>query len=359
MSTRVRLSDIARASEVSASTVSLVLRNKPGIPEETRRRVLAAAEALGYRRSGPPGPSPAAPDLQSIGLLVKSDAGVAPNANPFYSQVLAGIEDACRTRHVNLLYATLPVDEANRATGAPRFLATGPSVDGLLVVGALVDAGLHDLLGGGQVPLVLVDAYTAPPVYEGVYDAVLSDNFQGAAAAVTCLLEHGHVHIGMVGGGDDAYPSLKARRHGYRHALRAAGVPVEYTADCMLEAAEGTARQFLLAHPQITAIFACNDHAALSVSRVAQSLGRRIPDDLSLIGFDDIDLAAHVQPPLTTMHVDKVAMGRLAVQLLEARLAAPSGDQVTALLRPRLVVRSTVAPLGTAELHQVDEAKNA
>jgi LacI family transcriptional regulator len=353
MPTKIRLTDIARASEVSTSTVSLVLRNKPGIPEETRRRVLAAAEALGYRRSGPPGPSPAAPDLQSIGLLVKSDAGVAPSANPFYSQVLAGIEDACRTRHVNLLYATLPVDEANRAIGAPRFLAAGPTVDGLLVVGALVDAGLHDLLGGGQIPIVLVDAYTTPPVPDGAYDAVLTDNFQGAAAAVSCLLEHGHVHVGMVGGGDDAYPSLKARRQGYRHVLRASGISVEYAADCTLEEAEKAARELLLANPQISAIFACNDHAALSVSRAAQELGRRIPADLTLIGFDDIDLAAHVHPPLTTMHVDKVAMGRLAVQLLEARLAAPAGDQVTALLRPRLVVRGTVAaPAPAGASHQ-------
>jgi LacI family transcriptional regulator len=90
-------------------------------------------------------------------------------------------------------------------------------------------------------------------------------------------------------------------------------------------------------------LFACNDHAALRALRAAQSLGLRVPQDLSIVGFDDIDLAAHVHPALTTMHVDKIAMGRLAVQVLENRISFPSGDQVTSLLRPHLVERGSVA----------------
>jgi LacI family transcriptional regulator len=343
MPSKVRLTDIAHASEVSTSTVSLVLRNKPGIPDATRRRVLAAAESLGYQRllTPPEVDMAGGRPLQNLGLLVKADAGQAPGANPFYAHVLAGIEDACRTRHINLLYATLPVDAANRPTAAPRLLSAD-TVDGLLVVGALVDAPLYRLLGGGRLPLVLVDAYPTAELLV-THDAVLTDNFRGAAAAVDYLLACGHRCLGMIGGGDDAYPSLRDRRQGYRQALRMAGIAVDYLADCTPDDAEDATRSLLQANPQVTALFACNDHAALRAARAVQSLGLRVPQDISLVGFDDIELAAHVEPALTTMHVDKVALGRLAVQMLEARLAFPGGDRVTSLLHPHLVTRASVA----------------
>lgn len=342
MSTKVRLVDIARACSVSPSTVSLVLRNKPGIPDDTRQRVLTAAQELGYwhGKSRAIEASVSQRSLRTIGLLIKADAGQAPAANPFYSHVLAGIEDACRIKHVNLLYATLPVDTNNRVTAAPRLL-DADTVDGLLLVGAFLDEPLYRLLGGGRLPLVLVDAYAAVPGC----DAVLSDNMRGATEIVDYLLDRGHHNIGMIGGGEHAYPSLKDRRQGYRHALRARGVAVDYLADCTPDDAEDATHQLLMANPQLTALFCCNDHVALRAARAAQRLGLRIPGDLSLAGFDDIDFAAHLEPPLTTMHVDKIAMGRLAVQQLEARFAFPTNDQVTTLLRPRLVERDSVASL--------------
>ncbi len=197
MPTKVRLIDIAHACQVSPSTVSLVLRNKPGIPEQTRQRVLTAAQELGYWRSNSNAvdPSVSQRPLRTVGLLIKADAGQAPAANPFYAHVLAGIEDACRVKHVNLLYATLPVDANNRVTVAPRLLDSD-TVDGLLLVGAFLDAPLYRLLGSGRLPLVLVDAYAAVPGC----DAVLSDNLRGAAEIVGYLLEQGHCNIGMVGG---------------------------------------------------------------------------------------------------------------------------------------------------------------
>ena len=347
MSTKVRLVDIARVCNVSPSTVSLVLRNKPGIPDDTRRRVLSTAQEMGYWRTKRDAFDSSASQrpLRTVGLLVKADAGQAPSANPFYSHVLAGIEDACRVKHVNLLYATLPVDANNRVTAPPRLL-DADTVDGLLLVGAFLDEPLYRLLGSGRLPLVLVDAYAAVPRC----DAVLSDNLRGAAEIVGYLLEHGHCNIGMVGGGEGAYPSLRERRQGYRHALRTAGVAVDYLADCTPDDAEEATRQLLLANPQLTALFCCNDHVALRAARAAQRLGLRIPGDLSLAGFDGIDFAAHLEPPLTTMHVDKIAMGRLAVQQLEGRFAFPTNDQVTTLLRPRLVERASVASLPPSRL---------
>lgn len=366
MNPKVRLTDIARESEVSPSTVSLVLRNKPGIPAPTRRRVLEAARRLGYRREdGASAPNPQV--LQSLGLVVKADAGDTPQANPFYSLVLAGIEDACRSRQINLLYATLPVDAHNIPVETPRLLIE-QSVDGLLLVGAFVDETLNHVLGERSVPVVLVDAYSGDDTGDqagsqgrsqsssqpgaAAFDAVVSDNVRGARQAVSYLLACGHRAIGMVGGGDDEYPSLRERREGYRQALRAASVTCEYLADCTADNVGEAVHDLLHRCPEVTALFACNDRAAIAALRAAQVIGRRVPEDLSIVGFDDIELAAHMMPALTTMHVDKVTMGRMAVQLLEARLAFPASEQVTLLLRPRLIERDTVRRLSASMLNK-------
>jgi LacI family transcriptional regulator len=341
MNKPVKLADIARKSKVSVSTVSLVLRDKPGIPPETRERVLNAAKALGYRPKRFPKPGdPPRPigKLHSLGLVIKTEPDTPPTANPFYSQVLAGIEDACRRRKINLLYTTLPVDANNLPTETPRLLAEN-QVEGLLLVGAFVDETLAHMLAEKHLPVVLVDAYTRADQY----DAVLSDNLRGAYQAVQFLLERGHRAIGCVGSCPDAYPSLRERRQGYTQALLDHGVTTTYFADCAVnaEAALKAVSALLTEQPDLTAIFGTNDEVAISAMRAAQAAGRRIPDDFAVVGFDDIDLAQHVTPPLTTMHVDKVGMGRLAVQLLANRIEFPEAERVVSIICPRLVKRGS------------------
>lgn len=346
MAKQVTLADIARKSAVSTSTVSLVLRNKRGIPEETRQRVLGAAQTLGYRpkarsslRGGVSGHRGTS-RLYNLGLIVKSEPGLAPQANPFYSQVVAGIEDACRRSKTNLLYATLPVDDNNIPTEAPPLLVEN-HVEALLLVGAFVDETLGHVLGESPLPVVLVDAYSA----RNGYDAVVSDNFRGAYQAVSYLIDQGHTAIGMVGSHPGAYPSLEERRQGYVQALRDRGLSELRFGDSNWPADDVAAatRALLTEHPEVTAVFGANDHAALAALRAAESLGRRVPQELSLVGFDDIDLAQHVHPTLTTMHVDKVGMGRLAVQILMNRLEFPEAERVTAVISPRLIERASAA----------------
>lgn len=345
----ITLADIARKSKCSVSTVSLVLRDKPGIPDETRQRVLKAARALGYRAKNRRVSQPAAGSqpgrLHNVGLILKSEPGIVPQANPFYSYVLAGIEEACRREKANLLLATMPVDDNNIPLDMPRLLSED-GVDGLLLVGAFVDETLLHVLHAAPLPVVLVDAYSK----SNEYDSVESDNLRGAYEAVTYLIDHGHRHIALIAGRADAYPSVRERRAGYLQALRDHGVAETYIADCPLrvDCAFEATTALLQAHPQITALFGSNDEVSISAMRAAQALGRRLPEDLSVIGFDDIDLAQHVSPALTTMHVDKVAMGRLAVQLLQNRLQYPGTECVTSVLRPRLIERASVATLGTA-----------
>jgi LacI family transcriptional regulator len=166
MRQRVTLSDVAKKSGVSISTVSLVLRNKPGIPPGTRQRVLDAVKKLNYKpKSSMARHYAAHSPLRTLGLVIKSEPDMPPRANPFYSHVMAGIEDACRQRKINLLYSMLPVNGNNHPVQVARLPLEG-GVEGLLVVGAFVDSALAPVLEQGAVPIVLVDAYAESGRYE-------------------------------------------------------------------------------------------------------------------------------------------------------------------------------------------------
>jgi LacI family transcriptional regulator len=341
MSQRVTLEDIAHQSNVSLATVSLVLRDKPGINDETRRRVLGVAHSLGYRKRVQADHKPAQ-QIHQIGLLTKTRTDIQPQTAQFYSPIVAGIEAACRRQHINLLYATVPVDADNHPQELPRMLLED-ELDGVLLLGAFVDTTIARLMERRAKLAVLVDAYAA----EDVYDSVVTDNFRGAYQAVAYLIAQGHRHIGLVGSLPDAYPSIAGRRQGYLQALHDHNITSPYFADSHIEpkeAAEATT-SLLRRCPHITALFCCNDMMAVAVMQAVQALGRRLPDDLSIVGFDNIDLAEHVTPALTTMHVDKISMGRLAVQLLTNRAEFPAAGCVTAILRPTLVERQSVRSL--------------
>ncbi len=341
MTKRTTLADIARECDVSVATVSMVLRNKAAsISPETRNRIRVTARTLGYTPR-----SSRDPDAGAIGVVIKSTDDGPMRDNPFYVGILAGIEDACRRLHTNLLYATLPVDENNCPTHFPRLLNAG-SVEGLIVVGVWVTDALLPRLDEMGAPVVLADAYLAD--LTAAYDSVESDNYHGAYGAVTYLLEQGHRDIGLLSAPDFAYPSISARREGYRDAMRACTDAHPYSVTTHAHRPGDTdaeVERLLQTNPRITAVFACNDNTALAVMRVARRLGRRIPEDLSLIGFDDIELARHIYPALTTMHVDTVGMGRMAAQLLTNRLEFPDAEKVTAIMRPRLIERQSVAAL--------------
>jgi LacI family transcriptional regulator len=148
--------------------------------------------------------------LNTLGMVVKTENGLPPRANPFYSHVIVGIEEACRRSQINLLFATLPVDEYNLPVEVPKILSN-QNADGFLMVGTFVDELITSILGKQSCPIVLVDAYSNT----ASYDTVVSDNFQAAYQAVEYLIRRGHRHIGLVGSEPASYPSLKQRRGGY------------------------------------------------------------------------------------------------------------------------------------------------
>lgn len=337
---KVTLADIARDSDVSTATVSLVLRDKPGVSAETRQRVLDSARTLGYIYT---------PSNQAVGRVLPNDFGVIiksrpndlPGSNSFYSSVLAGVESVCRRNQINLMYANLLVDSKNNPLETPRLMVNG-EVDGLLLVGLHLGRSLVEQLQKIDAPVVLVDAYDDG----SAFDAVVTDNFAGAYRATCHLVEQGHRHIGIVGSLPDAYPSVRERREGYLQALADAGLE-PYFADCVLHPSvvEPFVTDLLTAHPEITALFGCNDDVAIASLRTAQKLGRRIPADLSVVGFDNIDLSLVVLPRLTTMRVDMLGMGRLAAHLLLNRIEHPEAGRVRTIICPSLVERDSVSTL--------------
>jgi DNA-binding LacI/PurR family transcriptional regulator len=273
------------------------------------------------------------------GKLYGQEKNLTTSAIARINLFLHGVEVACRQNRLNLLNASLPVDENNIPIDLPRMLEE-KHIEGLLLVGTFVDATLDHLLGEKSIPVVLVDAYSE----SNGYDAVLSENFQGAYRAVSYLIEKGHRHIGLAGTTRRAYPSVLERRRGYLEALQDHGIAETYFADCIPRHDEShlAAKQLLAKNPQITALFGANDRVAIAAMHAAFELGKRVPDDLSLIGFDDIDLAHLVTPSLTTMQVDKISLGRLAVQMLLNRVQMPTLPPTVTALRTRLIERQSV-----------------
>ena len=338
MKKKVKISDVARESGVSVSTVSLALNGRPGVSEETRAQVWEVAERLGY----PLRPTPVQTNrlkLNTVGMMVKIDPDIQPQANPFYSKVIVGIEDACRRKGINLLFSALPVDEHNLPVEVPQMLS-GNLVDGLLMVGTFVDATITSASGKRTPPIVLVDGYSDSVSY----DAVVSDNFGAAYQAVEHLIYKGHRYIGLVGSEPDSYPSLKERRNGYLRALKENNIPDPFIANFNINKSHGfqETMDLLKKYPHITALFCVNDDVGTAAIRAAQGLGKRVPGDISIIGYDDTYIAANAHPPLTTMHVDTLAMGRAAVRLLALRVENPESARMTLTVHPTLVERASV-----------------
>lgn len=340
---KVKISEVAQESNVSLATVSLVLNNRPGVSQTTRARVFDACEKLGYPIKA--GNANKSTRLNTLGMIVKSDSDITPQANPFYSKVISGIELSCRKNGIDLLFSSLPVDENNRVLELPPLLSNR-NVDGLLMVGAFWDETIFSIKGVKLPPIILVDGYSNTEHY----DTVISDNFRAAYQIVEYLIAKGHRHIGIIGGDQDAYQSLRERRNGYLRALKENNIAETYLANFNINKTKGQweMNEFLKKHPQVTAVFGVNDQCAVDMIRIAQENGRNVPQDLSVVGYDDINLAANANPALTTMHVDTVAMGRMAVQMLQFRLDHPNSARMTMTIHPELVERNSVRDLNLA-----------
>lgn len=340
MAKKTTLADVAELANVAVGTASEALNNKPGISEATRARIREAARQLGYDQRFN---LDARPDgkMKTVGVI-KHEHHDYPGIDPFYAPVISGIERQCQQSKYMMLYGTADVDDHNRMTRLPHFLE-GAKLDGLIIVGTCLSENLAKEIQKINCPVVMVDGYAE----RARFDRVLTNNLDGACDIVTHLIENGHRDIGLIGASQDPYPSIRARQEGYLMALFQAGIQDSYIEPGLLnrEAAYNATLALLDRCPHITAIFAANDNAAFGVINAVHSLGRDVPRDLSVVGFDDIFFAQDMVPPLTTMSIDKVRMGELSVSLLEYRSRYPSAPVMTQILDARLVRRSSVRNL--------------
>jgi DNA-binding LacI/PurR family transcriptional regulator len=326
---RMTLKDVAQLAGVSAATVSHALRGSGSVSEGTATRVREVAERIGYR------PNLVATNLrrqrtQTIGFILPT------LANPFLSQLAEAFYTECRNAQYTLLCGTTNHEADLEAHYVDLFL--GHSCDGI-VVGGPPDR-LDEIVRAG-VPAVLVDCHT-PTDFVKV-PVVEVEDMHGMYSAVAHLVRLGHENIGLVYG-----PLDELRQEGYRRALEDAGLPYEpkLTTDAgELHAARASAvaEQLLGSHGDITAVAATTDVLALGVMQAARGRGRVVPDDLAVVGFDDIPLAQAFNPPLTTVAqpVQRIAAAalRLLIQQIEAGDVAL--DRRRLILPTQLVVRES------------------
>lgn len=339
----ITLQDVARLAGVSVGTASQALNNNPKVTEETRARVIDAARTLGYVfKERAHAAVTRQTDIAVIGVLSKHDVGDVSLVNPFYSHVIAGIEAECRNQGISLMISSIEVDLHNRPVEWPAMLDK-KMVDGIIFIGTQVEDTAQAVRQRLDVPIVLVDSY-APDLH---FDSVLTDNDQGAELAVKHLIDLGHRHIGLIGSKEQSVPSIAERRTAYIRTLQAHGIyNKDYIGNSELfrPGAHKAAILLMQQYPQITAFFACNDDTAAGVIAAAMDLGKRVPRDISVVGFDNIALAGELSPPLTTIHIHKNWMGILGVRFLLDRAANPEKPKSTTLISTQLVVRKSTAP---------------
>ncbi len=306
------IKDVAKKAGVSITTVSFVLNKRPDvvISAEVRKRVLEAAKELEYH------PSALAAGLagkrtHNLGVVFgTSEHGFS---NPFYSFVLEGITQTVVERGFNLLFARIEGAYEGPAS-LPKFVRE-KNCDGVILIGRVEPKLVADLQER-RVPLVLLDNY---PRIEGV-NTVQIDNRRGGMLAGEHLARLGHKNIYLVTvGGKDKRPMIQEREEGFFAALAQAGIrlPKENTLECEglhFHAAYEKALEFLKKSRKTAAMFVVNDEMAAGVLRAAIETGRSVPNDLSVIGFDNILMSFYTVPPLTTISVAKEHMGRLAAE---------------------------------------------
>ncbi len=329
------IKDVAKKAGVSLSTVSLVLNRKKNVSEETVKKVQQAIKELNYH------PQRSAQGLASkksgnIGFILTSDH--FSRAEPFYTKIFLGSEFEARRHNYYILLTT--VDQNFNKKCIPRFLLER-NVDGVILAGK-VPEGLIHYVQQIDLPLIFIDYF--PP--QGNFPAVLIDNIAGAKQAVTHLIQSGHRQIVFVGG-DLSHPSIQERFLGYKQALEDARIPFNenlviidenypgdkngYSAMCKLHKRKAS----------FTAIFAANDAMAFGCMRCMKEKGVAVPDQIALVGFDDVEVSWQMEPQLTTIRVNKEDMGALAVKNLVDLISSHKKSLGKILVPVELVVRNS------------------
>jgi len=339
----VTIRDVAAQAGVSVSTVSHVINGTRFVEPVTEARVRSAIHDLSYR------PNSIARSLRrrstaTIGLLVPD------NSNPFFAEVARLIEDIGFEQGFSVILCNSDGLQAREATYVNVLLSR--QVDGLLTISAGAHPDFLKAILDARVPVVVVDRAAG----EWPVDQVLVDNEEGGYLAGRYLAELGHRNIGCIAGPRTATPSA-GRIVGFRRALDEAGITLPDQAVVSGDFQYGggaSAMHTLIEHqPELTAVFATNDQMALGAISALQRAGLRIPDDLSVIGFDNIPQAAAFYPALTTLAQPFEALARESLRLLIERINGSLAEPVRIVLHPQLIERESCSIVpSTAPSHE-------
>ena len=326
----VTIRDVAETAGVSVSTVSRVLNNKDDVAPETRRKVQGVIENLGYTSSL------AARSMRSrrtnvIGLVM-TDVG-----DPFSVQVMRGINRAIEVLDQDLIVYTggnikgkLSADRERRYVS----LLDSSVTDGVIVVAP------HATTFSTVSPIVVIDPNTLNPDYP----AVIAINRDGALSAMEYLISLGHRRIGFIGGRPELQSAAR-RLQGYKDGLCQANIPLDPELVQVGDYTKGTgftcAQELLTLPDPPTAIFAANDQSAFGVLGAAQEAGLRVPDDLSVVGFDNIPESAYITPPLTTIDQSIEKMGFIATEMLMKLIVGEELENRIYKIPTQLVIRGS------------------
>lgn len=343
---RPTIRDVAQHAGVSHQTVSRVINEYERINPDTRKKVETAIDELGYH------PSAIARSM-SYGST-RTFACISPNLTDYtFASMIEGAETYARKHGYFLISATAP--DADSFSVLVEQLINSRRTEGLLVINPYADDRHNHL--PTDVPVVLMGA---SPRSKGLASVAL-DDVQGGYLATKHLISLGHRSIALISGPLEE-DCTQDRLRGYRRALEEANIEfipsLQYAGDWSATSSQAAVAEFLQKSVQFSAIFAQNDRMAIGAIHQLQMAGIHVPDDVSVIGFDDMPLASYFNPPLTTIQQDILAIGSEAARLLLAVIKNSNTEFHQLLFQPELVIRNSTGKFKSEEVNKNQDHNN-
>ncbi|MBK7894838.1 MAG: LacI family DNA-binding transcriptional regulator [Anaerolineaceae bacterium] len=311
---RATIEDVAALAGVSRQTVSRAINDKGEISPATKEKVMAAVQQLGYQPNRQ-AQSMVTQRTQTVGLVIPDIS------NLFFPEVARGVQDTARKHNYNVLLCNTDDDPDEEIRMLHSLAAQG--VDGIIIIGNAADQVTTQTFADSYGPIVMVNRFFDHPNV----NIIIVDNEQGAFLAVEHLIQQGHVKIGMLANKNFSRSQVR-RVRGYEKALTENGIPYDEAlivgASPTLEGGYNALNQLLGEHPEITAVFTYNDLMGIGAIRAAHDLNKRVPQDLAVVGFDNIGLSSIFIPSLSSIHVDKYEIGQRAMNRILNMLDTPN-----------------------------------